>query len=71
MTPVGTIALTVDPADVADRERARVMEILRDVTLAEIRDPDAPAFHAVFDLLDAFFGAAKDTAFTSGCSPRY
>ncbi len=59
-TPAGTIALTVDPADVVDRERARVETVLRTVTLAEVRDPDAPAFHAIFDLLDAFFGAAGE-----------
>lgn len=60
MTPAGTIALTVDPEDVAPRERARVEEVLRTVALAEVRDPDAPAFHEVFDLLDAFFGPSGE-----------
>ena len=60
MTPAGTRALTVDPGDVAPSERARVEAVLRRVTLAEIRDPEAPAFQDVFDLLDAFFGPSGE-----------
>lgn len=55
-----TDELHVDPADIAPLDRPKVAAALARVRLAEIRDPDTPAFHAAYDLLAGHFLASGE-----------
>jgi hypothetical protein len=46
----------LDLGDVTPLDRPKAEAALGRIRLEDIRDPDSPAFHAAYDLLDAFFG---------------
>ena len=46
----------LDLADLAPLDRPKAEAALGRLRLEDIRDPDGAAFHAAYDLLDAFFG---------------